>query len=161
MRQRRGDNTDTNSDRDISLKTEQNTGIVRIDWTANDFDIVSITGYESSSKDGFSDSDSTNVIPGRGTEVHPDSRQLSQEVRISGGSDDLSWLAGVYYIDYRINGSQSRCNSMAGGCPTLSPPVIYSLNTNSWAIFGNLDYQFNDELSLTLGVSSYSGRQRL
>ena len=61
-----GNNTDTNSDRDISLNTEQNTFIGRIDWTLNDLDIVSITGYEQSSKDGFSDSDSTTQQAGRG-----------------------------------------------------------------------------------------------
>ena len=147
-----GNNTDTNSDRDISLNTEQNTFIGRIDWTLNDLDIVSITGYEQSSKDGFSDSDSTTQQAGRGTEVHPDSFQFSQEIRLSGGSGDLSWLAGIYYIDYHIKGVQSRCNSMAGGCPTLSPPIFYDLETESTAIFGNLDYQFSEDMSLTLGV---------
>lgn len=147
-----GDNRDTNSDRDIYLDTEQTTAIATVNWTNGDIEFVSITGVESSSKDASFDSDSTDLATGRGTEVHPDSDQFSQELRIAKASDKLSWVAGLYYIDYDIDGYQARCNTRAGGCPVLAPDILYSLETESWAVFGNLDYQFSDELGLTLGL---------
>jgi len=143
-----GDPRDTHSNRDISLETEQTTALARIDWAVNDMNFVSITGYEDTSKDASFDSDGTPFE--RGTEVHPRGEQFSQEFRLSGESGDLSWLVGFYYFDYDIDGSQSRC--APSGCDTNRPPVLYSLETESYALFANADYRFSDALSLTLGL---------
>ncbi len=142
------DPRDTHSNRDISLETEQTTAIARVDWAVNDMNFVSITGYEDTSKDASFDSDGTPFE--RGTEVHPRGEQFSQEFRLSGEAGDLSWLVGFYYIDYDVDGSQSRC--APSGCDTNRPPVLYSLETESYALFANTDYRFSDELSLTLGL---------
>lgn len=152
------DPRDTHSNRDIYLRTEQWSGIGRIEWRVNDFDIVSVTGYEKTSKDATFDSDGTPFE--RGTEVHPNGEQFSQELRISSEVGNLNWLAGFYYIDYDVEGFQQRCSpGFAGGCAVLRSPVIYELTTESWALFFNADYQFSDNLGLTVGVR-YSDEEK-
>jgi iron complex outermembrane receptor protein len=139
---------DTNSDRDIYLRTEQYTAIGHVEWNVNDIQIVSVTGYEKTTKDSTADSDGTPFA--RGTEYHPNGEQISQELRISGETGRIKWLGGFYYIDYDVDGYQSRCSP--GTCDTQRAPVIYSLKTSSWALFGNVDFQLMSRLSLTTGV---------
>ena len=145
------DPRDTHSNRDIFLETAQTTGIARVAWTGDDLEFVSITGFEETSKDALFDSDGTPFE--RGTEVHPNGDQQSQEFRVAGGSDRLQWLAGLYFINYDIHGSQARCMpGFAGGCAVSRAPVVYELTTDSQALFGNIDYQFSDVLGVTLGL---------
>jgi len=149
------DPRDTHSNRDIFLETEQTTWIGRVEWSYNDIDFVSITGHEQTSKDATFDSDGTPFE--RGTEVHPEAEQVSQELRVSGESGSVTWLAGIYYIDYDVDGTQSRCSP--GSCATNRLPVVYELSTESLAVFGNMDYSFTDQLSLTLGLR-YTDEQK-
>lgn len=142
------DPRDTNSNRDIFLESEQHTAIGRVVWNLNDFEIVSVTGYEKTSKDATFDSDGTPF--NRGTEAHPNGEQFSQELRISGQTGRAGWLAGFYYIDYDVDGFQRRC--APGTCAALRDPVIYDLKTESWALFGNVDFELTPELSLTAGL---------
>jgi iron complex outermembrane recepter protein len=139
---------DTHSNRDIYLKTEQTTGIARAEWSFGSLDFVSITGVESSSKDATFDSDGTPFQ--RGTEVHPDGKEFSQELRVAGSTERSTWMLGAFYIDYDIDGSQSRC--APAGCATNRRPVLYDLATESYALFANLDYRFTDTVSATLGL---------
>lgn len=149
------DPRDTHSNRDIFLETVQTTAIGRVEWTVGELEFVSVTGFEATSKDASFDSDGTPFE--RGTEVHPDGEQFSQEFRLSGSSDQMEWLLGVFYIDYDIDGSQSRCSP--GSCATNRLPVLYQLTTESYALFGNLDYAFTDNWSLTLGLR-YSNEEK-
>ena len=145
------DPRDTHSNRDIYLETEQTTGIARVAWTGDTMEFVSVTGFEQTSKDALFDSDGTPFE--RGTEVHPDGDQFSQEFRVAGGLDRLQWLAGIYFINYDIDGSQARCSpGFSGGCGVIRAPVNYELTTASQALFGNLDYQFSDTVGVTLGL---------
>jgi iron complex outermembrane receptor protein len=142
------DPRDTNADRDIYLRTEQYTAIGRIEWSYNDLQFVSVTGWEKTSKDAAFDSDGTPFA--RGTEAHPNGEQISQELRVSGAVERLDWLAGFYYIDYDVDGRQSRCRP--GTCAVQRLPVLYDLRTESWALFGNVDFELTPELSLTAGI---------
>ncbi len=81
---------DTNSNRDIALKTDQFTAIGLGKWHFGDLELVSVTGYEETSKDGMSDSDGTPF--NLGTEVHPRAYQFSQEFRLSGSTEKMESL---------------------------------------------------------------------
>lgn len=138
----------TNSDRNVFLETEQSTAVLRGEWRFSGAELVSISGFERSTKDATFDSDSTPFV--RGTEVHPRGEQYSQEFRLSGATEQIQWLAGLYYIDYNIGGSQSRC--LPATCASNRNPVRYDLDTQSWAAFGNLDYSLTEALSVTAGL---------
>lgn len=143
------DPRDTHSDRDIYLRSEQYTAIGRLEWSFNDLDFVSVTGYEKTSKDANFDSDGTPFA--RGTEVHPNGEQFSQEFRVSGEHGSLQWLAGFYYIDYEVDGWQARC-ARRSGCAFNNGPVIYDLQTESWAVFANTDFQLTQDIGITAGL---------
>jgi iron complex outermembrane recepter protein len=136
------------SDRDISLKTRQLTAIGRGEWRIGDLQLVSVSGYEKSAKDGSSDSDATPFV--RGTEVHPRGEQYSQELRLAGARGRTHWLAGLYYFNYHIDGRQARC--LPATCNANRNPIFYDMKTDSWAAFGNVDWTLTDTLSLTTGV---------
>lgn len=143
------DPRDTNSNRDIFLKTQQWTGIGRGEWRAGDYEFVSITGFEKTSKDAKSDSDGTPST--LGTEVHPDAEQFSQELRLSAETDKLKWLLGFYYINYQVSGVQARLLPLVVP-DTSRPPVFYDLETASGAAFANVDFALSSAVSLTTGL---------
>ena len=75
--------------------------------------------------------------------------QWSQELQISGMTDKLDWVAGVYYIRfdgvdqrklqrYRIGFTPFDTNAQAGG--------------NASAVFGDLNWRLSQELRLNLGL---------
>jgi len=138
---------ETNSNRDIYLLSEQFTAIGKIEWTIDGATATSITGFESGFKDALFDSDST---PGaRGTEVHPDAEQFSQEFRLAGETGPTTWVLGLYYFDYGITGYQRRVTSAAVG---NRRPVYYDLQSNSLAVFANVDYALTPTLTATGGL---------
>jgi iron complex outermembrane receptor protein len=139
---------DTNSDRDIFLETDQLTAIGRARWQLDGLELVSITGYEDSSRDGTYDSDGAPFV--RGTQGDSEGDQFSQEFRLAGATERVKWLAGAYYFDYDIGGIQSRCTPAT--CDVQRPPVLFDLQTQSWAVFGSADISLTSTLSLTAGV---------
>lgn len=137
----------TNSNFDSYLKSEQFTAIGKVKWQLGDMLLTSISGYETGRKDAAFDSDST---PGaRSTEVHPRAEQFSQELRLSGESGPLNWVGGFYYFYYDVHGYQRRTTSA-----TVGPraPVYYDLRSESWALFGNVDYKLTSTVTATAGL---------
>jgi iron complex outermembrane receptor protein len=143
------DRRDTNSNRDVYLKTQQYTAIARGEWNAGDYQFVAITGFEKTSKDAQSDSDGTPFT--LGTEVHPNAQQFSQELRLSGGGEAVKWTGGLYYFDYHVWGWQGRLLPLVVP-DTSRPPVLYDLKSESGALFTNFDFQLSSLVSLTAGV---------
>jgi iron complex outermembrane receptor protein len=100
-----------------------------------------------------------------------DFTQVSEEIRLAGETDRLSWLVGVFYagedLDSRnqlIYGNQFRAyynallsNALAafpasawpGGLGTRD---VYSQDSTSWAVFTNDSFRFTDHIELTVGV---------
>jgi iron complex outermembrane recepter protein len=136
----------SNSNRAIYLTTEQVTGVANVAWRFGDVTLTAISGYESGFKDALFDSDAT---PGpRGTEVHPDAMQASQELRVSGARGALTWTAGVYLFRYQVDGWQRRQTSAAGPRPI----IFYALNSDSVAGFAHLDWVVSPRLTATGGL---------
>src|SRR5262245_18277937 len=98
-------------------------------------------------------------------------KQLSQELRLAGESDRLSWLVGAFYADEDLDsnnrliyGNQffSYFNALLQGAlpPTLGPAYdgglgtrdVYSQNSSSWALFTNDSFRVTDALELTVGL---------
>jgi len=102
-------------------------------------------------------------------------KQLSQEFRLAGESEKLSWLVGLFYADEDLDsrdqlilGDQffAYFNGLLGGALNLIPaPVrpllypgggatrdVYQQESKSWALFTNNSIRFTDALELTLGL---------
>ena len=152
-----GDSTprETNTNFDAYLKSHQFTGIGKLKIELGNVLLTSISGYEAGKKDAAFDSDST---PGpRSTEVHPKAKQYSEELRLSGSGGPLDWLGGFYYFLYRVDGSQRRTTSATVG---PRPPVFYDLRSESWALFGNVDYHLSPTITATGGLRYTEERKK-
>jgi iron complex outermembrane receptor protein len=98
-------------------------------------------------------------------------KQLSQEFRLAGESDRLSWLVGLFYADEDLNSRdqlilgnqfQQYFNGLTQGLLTLFPPTaypggqgtrdVYDQDSKSWALFTNNSIRFTDRLEMTLGL---------
>ena len=122
----------------------------------NDLAVTSITGYM--------DGDTHSLMDLIGTpndvafqEVSNDGHSFSQEVRIdnmaTGGK--VRWLAGVYYMtdeEDRFEENKFQPRDARGGPFVPTFLATFSNNeTDSFSIFGEINYDFSDRTTLTYG----------
>ena len=158
------------------LKTEGYSAT--INWSNDSITVTSITDYQTTLRDYIEDSDASpfnyfNFF------LTTDAKQFSQELRVSGGTDQLKWVGGLYYLDLEVNDTNG--GIMPGlfeglfplllGIPSLdvedidevlfgAPPDPRGLNgiynpyrttSKSWSLFGQGEYQVSDTLTLVGG----------
>lgn len=84
-----------------------------------------------------------------------ETKQITQELRLNGDTADTKWVAGLYYYD---DSRQMRTQNPAGTDFAVAEPFGWShqedvlLETESWAVFGQLDYDVTDDLTLVAGL---------
>ena len=124
--------------------------------------MTSLTAYdefereEANDWDGGFFNDSSNINT-------TDLESFSQELRLTGETDKLLWIAGLYYstdeIDefYKYFMSDSRfgdASTAFGLGPFILSPILqldtkYSQETESRAIFGHIEYSFAENFRFT------------
>ena len=91
---------------------------------------------------------------------------FSQELRLSGSTDDVVWIAGLYYskdemdeyYHYFMSDSVFGLGSIPFGVGLFAPtPIveldtIYEQETESMAVFGHVEWQFTEKWRLTAGL---------
>ena len=135
-------------------------GSAKIDWDINDsLSLVSITAYDEVDKIHAEDSDSG---PDNWLEVTfgTDSETFSQEFRLVGNTEDSDWLLGFFYLDEELNQDQTAdigrdLRPLLGFDPDLG--ILFSRHqhqqdTTTWAVYGQWEYQFNEQWSGTGGL---------
>jgi iron complex outermembrane receptor protein len=128
------------------LKKSFNYANLKLEGSIGSVDVASITNYSVGKIDYSEDTDSTPLVInifGNGGRT----RQVSEELRFSGRNDRWNWTAGLYFLD--LNGRYYI---------DLDLPVYdihtynrYTQRTRSYAVFGQVEYSFTDELKLTVG----------
>lgn len=156
-----GTTWDLRPERDNELKGVSG----KFEWDLGNMTLTSITSYdeferqESNDWDGGFFNDSSNINT---TELEV----FSQELRLSGESDSLLWIAGLYYskdeIDeyYHYFMSDSRFGNASipfGIGPFILSPILeldtkYEQETESQAIFGHIEWSITDKWRVTLGA---------
>jgi len=85
-----------------------------------------------------------------------DTDQFSQEFRFSGDTDRMNWVTGFYYLNIDIDFIQGLAESAAGeddfGLLGLEANTITNLQTDSYSIFGQVDYALSDTWTLVAGL---------
>jgi iron complex outermembrane recepter protein len=156
-----GESFDLRPARDNELK-----GIsAKLEWNFGNFTLTSLTAYdefereEANDWDGGFFNDSSNINT-------TDLESFSQELRFSGETDDILWIAGLYYSQddmeefYKYFMSDSRFGNASipfGLGPFILSPILqldtkYEQETESRAIFGHIEYSFAENFRLTLGA---------
>ena len=79
------------------------------------------------------------------------SSQVSQELRLNGAAETLKWVTGLYYldIDHNILNVTNLYNDPGFG---VLLPAAYQQHTQSFAIFGQGDYDLTRQLTVSLGL---------
>ena len=143
----------------------------------NGMEFVSITDYNTLERDYIEDSDA-GPRPFFSFSVKSDMEQFSQEFRLSGETDNMRWVTGAYYLNYEgdlfIGGPAGGFAQAAfgplvlglvGGDPELGVAVTqelfpltfgfdspFSTTTESLAVFGQMEFDITDALTVTAGL---------
>ena len=110
--------------------------------------LTSVTGYESSDLQRDQDVDAGPINAWRAIyETGLD--QFSQEIRLSGETQRMTWQAGaIWSSDNRIGGS----DLILFGAPLPGSGPRLEVDTEAAAVFGQADYAINDKLTASLGL---------
>ena len=159
-----GDGLDTSSDFAFEDHGEtKSSGFnVKIEWDINDSTtFTSVTDYKKYEKLLFIDVDSAPVNQ-LANYAAVDASSFTQELRFNGQTDNMSWVGGFYYLDIdsdSINGLKGPQNSLPilFGFPFLIPGgvdigVEATLKTKSYSLFGQVEYDLNDQWRLIAGL---------
>lgn len=129
----------------------------------------SISHYNSLDKSYLEDGDGI-PAPIIAFQSDMDYRQISQEWRIAHQNQQLSWQAGLYYLDMKHDGLATTvgnpvirlANSLiANGDISAdydpgnnAPQAIqdYLLNARNWSIFGQLEYNISEPITAIIGL---------
>lgn len=129
----------------------------RLAWDFSDaMSLTAISDWKSYDKLLFIDVDSAPVNQ-LANYAGVDATSFSQEIRLNGESERTRWVAGFYFlnIDNRSdNGLKAAENSIAGGSPSspVDIGVVAELETNSYSVFGQLDYDLSATVTATAGL---------
>jgi len=140
---------------------------IKLTHDFNDMSFVSVTDFSDAETKYREDTDSG---PFNQTTYNStmDVQQFSQEFRLSGETESVNWVAGFYYLN--ISGDYSArfdLPTLAGFFdPGLFPgdgtgsgvgtgaanQSVWSLDTDSWAVFTQAEWTLTDTVSLTTGL---------
>jgi iron complex outermembrane receptor protein len=131
-----------------------------LNWNTSIGTLTSITDYQTLTRDYIEDSDAS-PVDYFDFFLTTDSKQFSQELRLAGDTDKLKWVGGLYYLDLDIddsNGGITRglFEALFGdtvenlGFDGVRNP--YQTKSESWSIFGQLEYALTEQWALIGGV---------
>ena len=127
-----------------------------INWDFDAFTLTSITDVTTVERDYIEDSDAS-PVPLFNFFLTTDAKQISQEIRISGDTNNMHWVGGIYYMDLEVddsNGTESEpFIDPDGDTPAISGlDNPYEMNTESWSVFGQVEFDLSETLTLIAGL---------
>lgn len=127
---------------------------LKLSWDVGEIGITSITDYSSVEREYMEDSDATPANFWHLT-LSTDAEQFSQELRIDGSTDKFDWVTGFYYLDVELNdhvGATSESFYGTGDDVQTGVYSPYTTETESWSVFGQVDYHLTSTVTLTAGL---------
>jgi len=131
-----------------------------INWDVGSGTLASITAYREATYDMIDDVTANNYVSAGPLDVHTyideESEQFSQELRYSASAlgERLSYIVGAFYLNEKTN-RQEHSPLGFGWAPTFGLDTSLSFQdntTDSYSVFGDFTYFFNDAWSLTAGA---------
>ncbi|HEY4548529.1 MAG TPA: TonB-dependent receptor [Pedomonas sp.] len=110
-------------------------------------ELKSITAYRKLRAEDAGDLDGT-ALPVAQTARLSRYRSFSQELQVTGQTDALSYVFGLYYFDDK--GFTLNPQSFFGG--SMAFDSRYGFTTEAYAAYSQLDYRLTDQLTLTGGL---------
>ncbi|MGW7771616.1 TonB-dependent receptor [Pseudomonas machongensis] len=154
--------------RDISLNVNEDYRLdhdgasLTFNWYLGDYTLTSISAYDYIRNRSTTDADYTPYEVNGASITDNAYRQWSQELRLASPQDrPLHWLAGAHYFHENLDSSAQRIVT-PGPTPngtgsnqvgsTAYRNQDFDHRTDSYALFGNVTYDFTDAFSLTGGL---------
>ena len=159
-----------NYNRKEHLDVENQGGSATVKFDMGDVTLTSITAYEHNDKLHPEDSDSSrrNLLE---IDWGVTSNTFTQELRLSGETEKMNWVAGLYYLGETLKQNQSidlfhdldfvygppfgECNlALITLFTNFCAQTGHSLSeqeTTAYAVFGQTDFEILDKTRLTLG----------
>lgn len=81
-----------------------------------------------------------------------DFKQYSEELRLSGEAERLRWQVGAYYLNMKLDMSQIVEGEIILGGPTQRVDTLSNLESRNWSLFGQVEYDLTDALTLIAGA---------
>ncbi len=127
-------------------------------WDLDNVQIKSITAYREFDIDLVNDLDFSPYILFANNHDTYVQDQLSQEIQISGDAMEgrLNYVVGFYYFEE--DGHEAIPNQISFAPPLSGPPDFFFqyldrfIDNDSTAVFGQINYDLTDEITLTLGA---------
>jgi len=125
----------------------------RVEWDVSDTATVTwITDYKDYEKLLFIDVDSAPVNQSANY-AGVDASSFTQELRINGSTDNMRYVAGLFYLNIDSesdNGLKFPVGSVVPGAP-FDLASDARLKTNSYSVFGQIEYDFAEKFTFILG----------
>lgn len=139
---------DVANDEPGRFEREQSGFTITLEHDFDAFQLTSISDYQSFKKDYWEDTDGTASFNFHfGQTV--DSNAFSQELRLQGESDNLRWQTGLYYLN--IDSDYTSTTDSINWFGLLFDNE-YTLETTTYGVFGQVEYDFSDEWTLIAGL---------
>jgi iron complex outermembrane receptor protein len=137
----------------------------KLNWDLGWADLISVTNYSDQAKRQSLDVDS-GPAPQFIVMNQSEFDWFSEEVRLEGEAERFRWIAGFYYLNIDGKYSQGLADTIGGinvygglffngfistANDFLEGTLASTLETNSYSIFGQVDYDVTDELTFILG----------
>ena len=163
-------------DRGAPLIIGNTGGSLNVSWAINaTLTLTSITSFDNYKRFFGEDTDLgpfAGVVPTFESETD----QFTQEFRLSGSTDSMRWIAGLYYFGSEAEGTIDAgvitlsADGLAPGCndDACRPPeedflIFYSSwweqDTSSWSVFGHVEFDLSEQLTLIAGLR-YTDEER-
>ena len=118
--------------------------MIELNWDLGNMVLTSVTGWDEFSRKDELDEDAGPTVAIDNIR-RSDVEQFSEELRLASADDaTVSWLTGVYYSQDELEGDPS---FDSGGRQDFS-----TLETDTFALFGQIEYPLADNLVGTVGV---------
>ena len=141
-------------------------GLLRLEYNFGPATLTSITGYEKINNmysrgdidGGYGDASHPPYGPGfipfnsESADGIPKLDQTTEELRLaSNGTGPFNWIVGAYYFNEKVDIDSFSYNSVAAGNPQ-NGYAIQNQTTDSYALFGSVDYNLSDTWALKVGL---------
>lgn len=146
---------DIASDTDSTGETEQVSLSAKVQYSFENFDLVSITAFQDAEMNDFLDQDGT-PFPVVNALLPREEDMFSQELQFLSNIDGpWSWILGLYYL--KFDAAYTGFGLRGAGLPLLAPgltslDLLVGQDLTSYAAFGQLSYDLSDRLTLTGGL---------
>jgi len=147
---------------DAGFRDVETSGVTAtVDWDLGGIVLTSVTDYLHFTKSYFEDSDST-PFDGFSFLINSQVDQFSQELRLSQQTDTFSWVAGAYYLT--IDGEFSQFvrlgDALFGPGGAINLDNNWTTDTDSWSVFGQVEYPVADTLTIVAGLRYTSDKRK-